>query len=174
MTILTVPRAAYSLSTGVATYELLVKCITGSFDVNEIDKDLLFGFMLELSRDCYRNLGIDYGVTSSMQEQFWKVTPGYQLDVSNPWEVPGIHEVVLSIFETNKFKPTLIADIDLEGRARNGSFDNLPYDLVSKFTTLLTDGDLFSLANASWHVHSLLRDNSSFWRQRLNLSMSWF
>lgn len=153
-------------------YELLSKCITGSFDVSKLDKDLLFSIMHELSFGSGR-LELNYGVTEGMQQQFWETCPGYELVVSHPQDTPGVAELILSMFGAMAFQP-VAADTKLGSRIQRDIFAHLPYDLVYKVVTLLSDKDLLSLINASWPVHALFRNNDQFWRQRLGRTMPWF
>lgn len=152
-------------------FELLSKCITGSFEVSKVDKDLLFSIMHELLVDS--RLELDYGITEDMQQRFWETRPGCELVVSHPRDTPDVAEPLLSMFEANSFQPAAVGT-DLGSRIRRNPFTHLPYDLVYKVTTLLLDKDLLSLTNASWPVHVHLRTNNQFWRQRMRWTMLWF
>ncbi|ROW17103.1 hypothetical protein VPNG_01391 [Cytospora leucostoma] len=155
-------------------FELLVRFCTGSFDVDKVDKDLLYGIMRELApNDCRVLEDIEYGAAGYMQEQFWRTLAGYEFLVSNPRDAPGVDELVLSMFGSRSFEP-LISNDDIGERVRSDPFSRLPYDLVYTISTMLEDGDLLNMANASWPVHALLRGVGQFWRQRLQSHMPWF
>lgn len=116
---------------------------------------------------------LEYGAAGLMQEQFWETLAGYEFLVSNPRDAPGVEELVLSMFGSRSFEP-LISNNDIGERVRSDPFAKLPYDLVYRISTMLEDGDLFNVANASWPMHALLRGVGPFWRQRLKHTMPWF
>lgn len=130
--------------------------------------------MRELApEDCRVLEGLEYGAAGFMQEQFWETLAGYEFLVSNPRDAPGVEELVLSMFGSRSFEP-LISNNDIGERVRSDPFAKLPYDLVYRISTMLEDGDLFNVANASWPMHALLRGVGPFWRQRLKHTMPWF
>ena len=155
-------------------FELLAKCQTGSFDVDKLDKDLLYSIMRELAPEYGSILDkIDYGEAFITHEQYWESDSGYEFLVSNPRVVPGIEELVLSMFGSSRFD-ALPSAHDIGDRVKNDPFTQLPYDLIYKISTMLDGDDLFSLARASWPVHTLLRGVGQFWQQRLKKNMPWF
>lgn len=155
-------------------YELVAKRFTGSFDVDNLDKDLLYSIMAELSPELYSALDVGYGdVSSRVQEQFWATVPGYEYLVSHPRNISGVEELVLSMFGSKAFV-ALSSNTDTRERVRSDIFTKLPYDLVYRLSTMLPDADLFNLAQASWPIHALLRGVGQFWQQRLKGSMPWF
>ncbi|KUI67408.1 hypothetical protein VM1G_03131 [Cytospora mali] len=156
-------------------YEILAKCTTGSFDVDKLDKDLLYRIMRELSPPGSTSLSnIDYGFPAPMHTRVkWISSPGYEFLVSHPRDVPGVHDIILSMFESGGFE-TLPCDSDLRARVRSDPFTGLPYDIVHNISTMLELGDILNLAKASWPVHVLLRDVVQFWQQHLKTSMAWF
>lgn len=88
------------------SYELLTKCLTGSFDDDRLDKDLLYSVMQGLLLDsgtCLRVVG--HGDADRMQGQNWETLASYEFVVSHPLNVPGASEFILSLFSTGAFKP---------------------------------------------------------------------
>lgn len=154
---------------------MLSKCITGSFDDDELDKDLLYGIMQDLSVDYSRSFEkIDYGDAGHMQDQFWQAVPGYEFLVSHPRDVPGANEVVLSKFASDAFKQRPSCK-DLGRRVRSDPFLRTPYDIICRISGFISDDDLINLKRASWPTHALLQNNDQFWRQRLKASFfPWF
>lgn len=166
-------------------YEMLAKCITGSFEassfddegdlVYSLDNDLLYGIMQELSQDlgrCFSN--IDYGDAGRMQDQFWEAKPGYEFLVCHPLEVAGANEAVSSMFASDAFK-TRTPCSDLADRVRVDPFLKIPYDVVYRISGLISNEDLVNLTRASWPIQGLLRNNDQFWRQRIKASfLPWF
>lgn len=155
-------------------YELLSKCITGSFDDDDLDKDLLYSIMQDLLVDFGRSFEkIDYGDASHMQDQFWQAVPGYEYLVSHPRDVPSANEAVLSIFASDAFKQRSSSN-DLGRRVRSDPFLRTPYDIICRIAGFISDDDLVNLNRASWPIHALLQNNDQFWRQRLKASFPWF
>lgn len=155
-------------------YEVLAKCLTGSFNDDDLDKDLVYGIMRELAPSCGSSLSIAYGDVRFMQGQFWEILAGYEYVVSHPRNVPGADEVVLSILSSDAFK-TKPSCTDLRNRVRHDPFARTPYDIIYRISKFISDQELVNLARASWPVHALLRDNNQFWRQRLRASIfPWF
>lgn len=156
-------------------YEMLVKCITGSLNDGSLDKDLLYAIMDSLSPGSGGPLaGLDYGDAGDMQSQFWEVVAGYEYLVSYPRKVPAATDVISSMFSSDAFK-TRSSCTDLESLVRDDPFKRIPYDIIYKISGFMSDKEVVNLARASWPVHSLLRDNSQFWRQRIRASfLPWF
>lgn len=155
-------------------YEMLVKHITGSPIDSGLDKDLLYAIMDSLSPGSGGPLAdLDYGDAGDMQSQFWEIVAGYEYLVSNPRKVPAAAYVVSSMFSLGAFK-TRSSCTDLESLVRVDPFMRLPYDIIYKISGFISDEEVVNLARASWPVHSLLRDNSQFWRHRLRASLPWF
>lgn len=155
-------------------YEVLARCLTGSFDAGKLDGDLLYGVMRGLTGEWAKVLDdIDYGDAVWMHEQYWRVTPGYEYLVSQPRDVPGAKETLLSMFEARRFE-ALSSGVDPGERVGSDPFARLPYDLVCNVSSMLDDGDLFNLMSVSWPIHELLRDIRPFWLQRLRRSTPWF
>lgn len=154
---------------------MLAKCLTGSFNDASLDKDLLYSIMHELSPyDGSALTGVDYGVVSDMQGQFWQNLAGYEFVVSHPRDVPGANEVILSMFASDAFRSGSSC-ADLRSRVLDDSFGRIPYDIVHKISSFISDEDLVNLARASWPVHALLQNNHQFWSQRLRTScFPWF
>ncbi|KAG8164083.1 hypothetical protein KVR01_006001 [Diaporthe batatas] len=167
-------------------YEMLSKCITGSFEassfsddgvlVYSIDNDLLYSIMQELLRNFgYKSFSnIDYGEARRMQEQTWEIEPGYEFLVRHPLDVPGANEAVLSVFSSDAFKSRSPCS-DFGSRVRRDPFLRVPYDIVHRISGLVSNEDLINLARASWPIHCLLHNNDQFWRQRIGASfLPWF
>lgn len=155
-------------------YEILAKCLTGSFDDGMLDKDLLFRIMGRLTPVSDHLLsGIDYGIVSGMQGLFRESHAGFEVVVSHPRDVPGAIEAVLSMLDSNAFKP-MYARADIGNRVRHDPLSRIPYDIVHIICGLISDTDLINLARASYHVHVLLRNNNQFWRERLRDPLPWF
>ncbi|KAI3391427.1 hypothetical protein diail_7378 [Diaporthe ilicicola] len=155
-------------------YEILAKFLTGSFDDGKLDKNLLFSVMEELATDHSCSLWVlDYDIVGHMQGQWWENHAGFELLVSPPRGMPGVSEVILSMFETGALKP-MSGKIDLGGRVRKDLFAKTSYDIIHRICIFASDADLANLGRASWPVHLLLRNNNQFWRQRLWSSLPWF
>lgn len=157
-------------------YEILVKCLAGSFDDASLDKDLLYRIMYELSPDSEGGiylLHIDYGDAAAMQDELWNVEAGYEFLVSHPRNVSVVNEAILSMFASDAFKPRP-SFIDLGNRIRDDPFRRMPYDILYRISGFISDEDLVSLARASWPIHALLQNNNQFWRLRLMQSFPWF
>lgn len=59
-------------------FEILIRVLTGSTEIGQIDKDLLYHVMLGLSPQYSRYLEIDYGNLTGV-EQFWDCVPGEEV-----------------------------------------------------------------------------------------------
>lgn len=166
-------------------YKMLAKCITGSFEassfdddgdlVYSLDNDLLYGVMEELVQGFRRSFStIDFGDARRMQDQSWETEPGYEFLVCHPLDVAGANELVLSMFSSDAFKARSPCS-DLGSRVRGDPFLGIPYDIVYRITSFISNEDLVNLAKASWPIHSLLQNNDQFWRQRIRTSfLPWF
>ncbi|KAL1864685.1 hypothetical protein Daus18300_007487 [Diaporthe australafricana] len=155
-------------------YEILAKCLTGSFDDGKLEKDLLFSVMEKLAPITeHLLLGIDYGTVSGMHRHFWESHAGYELVVSQPRDVPGASEAVLSMLGSDAFKTTY-ARADLGSRVRHDPFYKTPYDIAHSICSYVSDTDVTNLAMASYHVHVLLQNNNQFWGPRTRSSLPWF
>lgn len=165
-------------------YEMLSKCVTGSFDARRFDGDelvyrlnnnLLYGIMQELLDQCGRSFSdIDYGDARRMQDQFWEAKPGYEFLVCHPSDAPGAKEVVLSMFASGAFKARSRCS-DLGSRVRSDPFLRIPYDVVYRISGFISNEDLVNLARASWPVHGVWQNNDQFWRQRIRATfLPWF
>lgn len=156
-------------------YEILTKCLTGSFDDDRLDKDLLYSVMQGLSLDAGTCLRVvDYGDAARMQGQNWETLAGYEFIVSHPFNVPGASELTLSMFGTDAFEPKSSCT-DLGRGVRDDPFVRTSYDIIYRISKFISDDELANLARASWPVHALLRNNHQFWRQRLKASFfPWF
>lgn len=155
-------------------YELLAKCISGSFDVDQLDKDILFNAMHDLSPDYGVSLEVDYGIASKFHEQFFQTVPGYEFVVINPRNFSGITGAVRAMLEAKSFIPINTSNLELQPRVRSDPFTTLPYDIIYQISALLLDTDLTNLANASWPIHQLLQSNDRFWSGRVKTTLPWF
>ncbi|KAI0843527.1 hypothetical protein F5Y06DRAFT_291443 [Hypoxylon sp. FL0890] len=66
------------------------------------------------------------------------------------------------------------SDVDLSSKVKKDPFAKLPLGIISNICRLVYDENIPELARASWAVHSLTRDNSSFWREGLKHNLAWF
>lgn len=74
-------------------YEILAKCLTGSFDDGGLDKDLPYSIMNELSPDSGGGMSllhVDYGDAGRIQHQFWETEAVYEFLVGHPRNAPGV------------------------------------------------------------------------------------
>lgn len=53
-------------------YEVLSRALTGYPDSDDIDKDILYSIMAELSQEYVRRLKLDYGSPDPSAEQYWE------------------------------------------------------------------------------------------------------
>lgn len=139
-------------------YELLTKCLTGSFDDDRLDKDLLYSVMQGLLLDsgtCSRVVG--HGDADRMQGQNWETLASYEFVVSHPLNVPGSSEFILSLFSTVAFKPRSSCT-DFGRRVREDHFARTPYDFIYRISKFISDDELPNLARASW-PYRLWRQN---------------
>ncbi|KAJ4393170.1 hypothetical protein N0V93_002377 [Gnomoniopsis smithogilvyi] len=154
-------------------YELLTRCITGSFAIDQLDKDILFSVMRDLGPDIGSSLELDYGAVSLFQGQYFETCAGYEFIVSHPRDVPGIDGTILAMLEAKAFKP-VVADVALAPLVQIDPFMTIPYDNIHQICTFLAHTDVVNLSNASWPVHRSLRKNDQFWRARVRTHLPWF
>jgi hypothetical protein len=147
--------------------------LTGSNDVTQIDKDLLFNVMQELAPDSTSRLYLDYGNPGPDDEQFWISEPGMEFLLAHPTAQTGdtAHwKTVISDLDFNISIPSH----DLGPRVKHDPFTKLPYDLIYKICCLLPSKSLLSLGSASWPVQSVLQNNDKFWKGRIKSLFPWF
>lgn len=153
-------------------FELLEKCLFWPSEHGSVDNDLLYSIMEKLATDRCR-LEVDYGITSQVDFQCWESCPGYEYLVVHPTEDRGLKQIVSEVLVTSNFAP-VPSKLDLGHRLGYDPFSKLPYELLLKVLNTLSTRSILSLANASWSVHSVLRENDGFWKQRIRSSIPWF
>ena len=153
-------------------FELLKQCLFWPSKYGSVDNDLLYSVMESFTSGGSR-LTLDYGMTSLIDFQYWESHPGEEYLVVHPTEDRGLKEVVAATLARSEFIP-LRSELNLGSRVANDPFFKLPYELLLRVLKLLSNQSILSLANASWTTHHTLRNNDSFWRQRIRDSMPWF
>ncbi|KAL1615432.1 hypothetical protein SLS56_011822, partial [Neofusicoccum ribis] len=157
-------------------FELLLKVLTNTTDLDRLDKELLYNVMQDLAQDDTRCLSLDYGGAGAAQSQFWESLPGQEFLVVKPAFVPLLADILPVAIggETFKNSPQAETPANLEARIANDPFTNMPYDILYKILCFLSFDSISNLSIASWPVHVSLRNNGGFWRQLARNSMPWF
>lgn len=157
-------------------YELLSQRLTGSSDVEKLDKDLLYSIMHELSfeavSECKRLGNIDYGDIDQHQAQLWANDLGTECFVRHPGKTASIGALLPMMLYIDR-KASAATDLHASLPAVKNTFKDFPYDILYRVTSFLSDQDILNLITASWVVADFLA-NDTFWRQRLPISMPWF
>lgn len=66
-------------------YEVLSRALTGSPDSDDIDKDILYNIMAELSPKYECRLKLDYGSPDPSLEQYWESKRGDEVFDTSCW-----------------------------------------------------------------------------------------
>lgn len=141
---------------------------------SKLDKDRLYNVMSDLIQDYQHHLDLDYGNPFPEVEQaYWESNPGEEIFALSPSSTPLLQDTLNAILESSDFK-LLYAHQELGLRVRHDIFSKLPYDLIYKISCLLPPQTLLDLSKASWEVNFTLRNNDSFWIERIRSDMPWF
>ncbi|QSS54016.1 F-box domain-containing protein [Histoplasma capsulatum var. duboisii H88] len=152
-------------------FEILVRVLTGSTEIGQIDKDLLYHVMLGLSPQYSRYLEIDYGNLTGV-EQFWDCVPGEEYSVTHP-ATPGFEEILRKLVEEKAFKGTSTSSLSLAHKVKRDPFGELPFDLLYSILRFLPGDSTRALMSASWPVYGATR-HPALWKQLMYWGMPWF
>ncbi|KAL1629911.1 hypothetical protein SLS56_005181 [Neofusicoccum ribis] len=71
--------------------EILIKVLTGTADINNVNKDILFKAMVRTTGGQYsKRLGLYYGDPDPEDEEFWEEKSGLEIFYTNPVPDPGL------------------------------------------------------------------------------------
>ncbi|KAG5293887.1 F-box domain-containing protein [Histoplasma capsulatum G186AR] len=152
-------------------FEILIRVLTGSTEIGQIDKDLLYHVMLGLSPQYSRYLEIDYGNLTGV-EQFWDCVPGEEYSVTHP-ATPGFEEILRKLVEEKAFKGTSTSSLSLAHKVKRDPFGELPFDLLYSILSFLPGDSTRALMSASWPVYRTTR-HPALWKQLMYWGMPWF
>jgi hypothetical protein len=147
-------------------YEVLCIALTGQDDVQKINKDFLHMAMRELNP-------FNYGEVKCAQYAFWESELGLEFPVDYPMRTRNMTNSISNTIISTDFHLENLND-ERRSRVKEDPFSRLPYDLIHQISCLLPNKALLDLGSASWPVSSALRNNESFWKERINSEMPWF
>ncbi|KAK2755681.1 hypothetical protein FQN54_005830 [Arachnomyces sp. PD_36] len=151
-------------------YEIFSKAATGSLDVKNIDREVLYDLMSEFSDG--DDLGLEYGELLG-RDQYWECVPGEEFCVTHPTDVPKIKEILQVEAASELFNNVPSSGDDFHGRVTNDPFGNIPYDALHMILSFLPGSSVLELIKASRPVHSATRYNE-FWKHLIHWDMPWF
>ncbi|KAH7092485.1 hypothetical protein FB567DRAFT_588761 [Paraphoma chrysanthemicola] len=147
-------------------YKLLARRL-GHRNRKDIDKDILYEVMAQLTEPWPRVLALDYGNFDGA-EQFWECHAGEEWVIQDPGPRPGIEEEIKSMLPASLFDRPVEQPLNLAHKVRRDSLAVLPYDVLYGIFAHLSIKDTKSLVNASWHVFDATRE-PQFWRHMIRL-----
>ena len=157
-------------------YDIFAKNL-GCMDKQEIDKDVLYTAMSQKCGADDSALQLDYGCIEG-KDQYWSCAMGYevcenlasaysrslttkQYVVCDPGPKPELPAILQSLVPENLF--TESEPLALEHKVRNDPLIVLPYDVLYSVMEYLPISSTLKLAQASWHVFTLTRQDA-FWK----------
>lgn len=157
-------------------YLTFCQCLTGSHDLDRIDKDVLYNTMRSLTSDYDTCLHLDYNETGTdaclYVDQYWEARPGGELLVASPSKSPKVSASVKARLERGLQLTRL--DENLGCKVRSDPFSRLAHEVSDQIISYLDHSSLVNLFRASWSLHSSYHGNDKFWRQRIRHTLDWF
>ncbi|KAF9891589.1 hypothetical protein FE257_003600 [Aspergillus nanangensis] len=150
--------------------EVFTRAITGSTDINLLDKEALYNTMAELSS--YSALNLPYGDIHG-PDQDWQCIPGEEYSVTNPMSIDGVKEFLKENLPRNKDHCPNKSPVDTTQRIAGDPFRYIPYDVAYLILSYLSGHSLQALIKASAVFKNVSR-GEGFWKQVLVRHMPWF
>ncbi|KAL4959786.1 F-box protein [Aspergillus stella-maris] len=162
-------------------FEILLRSLTGSTDVKNVNLDVLYDAMMSLCNQAGSALRLNYGEDVAQgQGQYWRCLPGVEYTVHHPTNTPILTSFLRSQVQLNKSlhvssspsTSTPKAGIDLGTRELKNPFSTLPAELIYQIASFLPGESLKNLIQASPYIYALTRDDY-FWRRFIESDMPW-
>jgi hypothetical protein len=144
-----------------ACYKILTRCLATG-ERKRLDKDVMYGVMLQHTVELGTQLSLDYGPISGVGQD-WESHSGEEFSVADPGKKSGIEEVMKSILPASLFDQPPPSPLNLAHKVRHDPMAMLPYDILHGVIVQLPIEDMRSLMTASWCIHEASRE-AAFWR----------
>ncbi|KAJ6438962.1 beta-Ala-His dipeptidase [Purpureocillium lavendulum] len=158
----------------VCCFDLLSAAITGLQTDGELDKNVLYNTMMEVSEQFGSTLSVDHGDSNGGQ-QFWECVPGEekQYTVAEPAFTPAVEAAIKKEAAAGHVSQGRRRGVLVDGqRTISDPFRVLSNELVWQIARYLPGSDVLALSTASWPVLNATRGND-FWAAFIHDDMPW-